>query len=971
MAGEAAAAAGAAAGAAAAKMALPAAPTLPARMAFEPAGRDVADRFMAEIRSAAAFSLQAATIAEVVGKRLMRVSAFKPIGADAGPDNAGGEIYQIMIAAHADFILERLGRQHGMPRGFPVLWWPGRKVQMFGFRPKFANDTRQEQADICGTGFRGLGTFKKWSGFLGQLLAFEHGGVPRWAVCSKNSGAGTFADDAARLFEQVLTPAAVDRMVADRVHVCAEMMSANDQGHGASVLREAPVVTSVGVGTTVNIAGRSVIESEPGRFVRFMGFKDTIDFCRANGFPVGNAIVATAVAADALLSKLSDHRDEMTNAMFDKIVDGVAAEYPANLLKMEGTVSHDEVLGDTLEGLVMHAFSVDEGVDVSHDQVVKAIETGQTTVVKFKFPAYTVRTMCIRAALGKTDVEVEGRVIKGKPPVPLSCFDAFCVDWAKHWCVTNVGMARWRLFAWECMLLAADADARARLSDPKVALHIRLAEHVGRHGVRAGIADVISQHSGSTILLASKICVVLPFASDERAMAFQAMLAEHGVASARGNKEPKEGKGRAPGWVSVATMYMRPSKQTQSIYEYPCQLADADMKDWQRKKLANIAPPADRGVIAVTDDENFIATLRASANVVQLGGDDDGKVAPREAELRASVAAMTEELVATIKRRSREQPPVLVLLVGPQAVGKSLACDALVGLGFRVCSADSHMHAGGRPFEPSRLEECHQACQFDALEALMAGVSTVIDNTNMMAAHRTVYTRIARACNSDVIVRALAPELWLEVADPTPTVDALCMRDLRRCLRNGMMPLKRAIVEKAVDIARGDCGKIPTAEWLERVVPQRHRNGLVNDRDALAWRSEALTVAAAAAVASDRLQAHPGIASAVLRKAISRGFDEYHLTLLSPTEWRALDKEVSKDEVAARAEGLVDTLEIGGVGRVEREDGEWALFSVCTWPWVQEWRASLGLPPRDLHVTLAFSDSDIHGVPKTADTCAW
>lgn len=47
-----------------------------------------------------------------------------------------------MVTGHVDFVLERLGRQHGMPRGFPVLWWPGIRIQMSGFRPKFANDVR-------------------------------------------------------------------------------------------------------------------------------------------------------------------------------------------------------------------------------------------------------------------------------------------------------------------------------------------------------------------------------------------------------------------------------------------------------------------------------------------------------------------------------------------------------------------------------------------------------------------------------------------------------------------------------------------------------------------------------------------------------------------------------------------------------------------------------------------------------------
>ena len=53
-------------------------------------------------------------------------------------------------------------------------------------------------------------------------------------------------------------------------------------------------------------------------------------------------------------------------------------------------------------------------------------------------------------------------------------------------------------------------------------------------------------------------------------------------------------------------------------------------------------------------------------------------------------------------------------------------------------------------------------------------------------------------------------------------------------------------------------------------------------------------------------------------------------------------------------------------------DGNWVYFLVAQWDAAQELRTSLGLPPKDFHVTIAFNDEDIHGVPKGASSVvAW
>ena len=54
--------------------------------------------------------------------------------------------------------------------------------------------------------------------------------------------------DAARLFRPFATPSLLAAMHQQQLHINAELMSFADQTHGARVLKEAPVVTSIGRG---------------------------------------------------------------------------------------------------------------------------------------------------------------------------------------------------------------------------------------------------------------------------------------------------------------------------------------------------------------------------------------------------------------------------------------------------------------------------------------------------------------------------------------------------------------------------------------------------------------------------------------------------------------------------------------------------------------------------------------------------
>lgn len=91
------------------------------------------------------------------------------------------------------------------------------------------------------------------------------------------------------------------------------------------------------------------------------------------------------------------------------------------------------------------------------------------------------------------------------------------------------------------------------------------------------------------------------------------------------------------------------------------------------------------------------------------------------------------------------------------------------------------------------------------------------------------------------------------------------------------------------------------------------------------------------------------------------GGDHYHMTLLAPQEVRLLKKEAKLEEAYKQAPRA--PVEILGVGKAE-EGEKIAYFAVCRSAEVEAWRERLGLPKKDLHVTLAFDGGDVHSQPK-------
>jgi shikimate kinase len=341
-------------------------------------------------------------------------------------------VYLVMIVSNNDETLIELAKECNFPRGFPILWCPDKTMTYYGFYPKFDNDERQliddttEFNDVVSLRF-----FKKFSGFLGQLIAFEIDGTKYWTVTSKNSADynSEFVQNAKRIFEPYMTTKLIDQMIFDKIHICAEVMSKTDQVHGTRVFKEAPVITCVG-------------QSSDIKFVNYFEHQRLVDFCTDHQLPCDSAIIIdTANASQMFLKALSTNRDFMDDEKLEKLIQTIK-----NIVKYGGTINHKQILGDCLEGIVMHLVHQD----------------GKKTTKKYKFPKYTIRTMLIREQL--THFMFSASIKKS-----LRWF-------VNNWCVTEEGKKYWYRFGLLAFYTYDQMDRKK--FDPTVGEHIQLAELV-------------------------------------------------------------------------------------------------------------------------------------------------------------------------------------------------------------------------------------------------------------------------------------------------------------------------------------------------------------------------------------------------------------------------------------------------------------------------------------------------------------
>lgn len=101
---------------------------------------------------------------------------------------------------------------------------------------------------------------------------------------------------------------------------------------------------------------------------------------------------------------------------------------------------------------------------------------------------------------------------------------------------------------------------------------------------------------------------------------------------------------------------------------------------------------------------------------------------------------------------------------------------------------------------------------------------------------------------------------------------------------------------------------------------------------------------------------------------------EYHITIVSPPELSSALKKGTWSSMEVVSDLAKDWKIVGDpkyvcIGKQEKGDNA-TYFIVVDWPEAQEFRKEqFFLDKRDLHITLGFRQSDIHGVPKDASTC--
>ena len=98
--------------------------------------------------------------------------------------------------------------------------------------------------------------------------------------------------------------------------------------------------------------------------------------------------------------------------------------------------------------------------------------------------------------------------------------------------------------------------------------------------------------------------------------------------------------------------------------------------------------------------------------------------------------------------------------------------------------------------------------------------------------------------------------------------------------------------------------------------------------------------------------------------------ESYHLTILSPKEFRLAKKEHGMQKISETLNNYNNNrgeTSILGIGEAQ-QDGEKTWYLVCENNNIQQLRQQLGLPHKDLHITLGFTKHDIHNVSKNSET---
>lgn len=331
-------------------------------------------------------------------------------------ENENKDTYLISVNCNNDHILEKLGKQRErFPRGFFILYEPNRYLKFYGFLPKFENDDKKQIREHIQT--ESLSLSKKYSGSLGILYAWkDKNGLIQWTTTSKKSTCNTFSNEFAILLEKYYNDKndfdlLMSYLANEGICLSAEICSSElDQSHGSKVIKSSFIITCVAYSSIIDLSSGKEINESDIRFVSYFSDDELIKFCHHFKLPVGNRYIINGKRnCQEIWNKLQDNRDLMTNSKFDKFV----MDNQDKIKIIKGNINHQEILGDTLEGLV--------------------IFSGKKKIFKWKLPQYTSRTFGIRKYIQKYGLNLNKQE-----------YEEHVNNYVEHWCISNDGKKYWK-----------------------------------------------------------------------------------------------------------------------------------------------------------------------------------------------------------------------------------------------------------------------------------------------------------------------------------------------------------------------------------------------------------------------------------------------------------------------------------------------------------------------------------------------
>lgn len=202
-------------------------------------------------------------------------------------------------------------------------------------------------------------------------------------------------------------------------------------------------------------------------------------------------------------------------------------------------------------------------------------------------------------------------------------------------------------------------------------------------------------------------------------------------------------------------------------------------------------------------------------------------------------------------------------------------------------------------------------------------------------------------------------EAWLRAYEPSAACCELALPPwIPRQLRKRLHEVATRAGVRSESVGHGGARRL-TFFWPEALGERTER--FVDRGGYLSFEGPVVERAAA--------REHAEVTDGRRRRREARDGSRHHITVVNRAELRAVVEGKPRDEAVRElllraAREVPDDWEDQGLGRVENEAGQVAVFRVVRWPAANAFRSTLGLAPSTFHITLGFSHHDIHDVDK-------